>query len=1252
MSGEAAPKPRLVLCPKCWQLLPESPDYDVYKCGGCGTTLKAKKRRSQAVNSEPSTHETDAAPRNALDPKADDKQYSNGEQLVSCQENGMMKKSTSPYSGECSFDRNDRKGQTDECNGEQLVASQENGFKERTTSSSSGECSLNGNDGRDQIEDGECDGERLVTSQENDFGEKAASSFSGECSLNGNDGMDLIEDGECNGEQLVTSQENGFSEKATSSSSGECSLNGNGGRDLIEDGECNGEQLVTSQENGFGEKAASSSSGECSLNGNDGRDQIEDGECNGEQLVTSQENGFGKKAASSSSGECSLNGNGGRDQIEDDECNGEQLITSQENGFREKATSSSSGECSLNGNDRRDQIEDDEFNGKRPVISQEDGLRAKATSSSSGKCSLSGSGGSYLIENSEYIGEQLATSQENGLRAKGTSSLGGNDRRDQIQNGDCNGEWIGQFNLPNEDLENEMDIHKLSDMNRHTISDNGCSDELTHFEIEASSELMAESSVENAKNTNLQLEGEELSNGNVPLEEAGEQLFGPLDKEDANDEKSALVGVKSVVDISSNDLEVVEELNNGNLLLDRAEQELDSGSDREEVNNDKSALVGAKPKVDINGSNKAGSEELNNGNLSLEVPEEKLNVCALDGEDPKHNQSDLVGAKSEVDITENASTAKRFSAEDGSISRAELEKGTSGSHASSKTIRHSFDRVRSVDLFDNTEVINPSLEISGTLGGLSKSATTRSYHAYDGSVSSNDGADEQFPNQYLDSFENTFTVANDVSEGGSRKGKGLVNSMLHGDLETQQTSYFPEGKPHVPKDNRRNQNEVPMTARHGHAHWMRTKKDEFPPKMPHRQSGSQSGYESGSTSIQMHDELYCSSSYLSPDSFDDPDQEKMKLLRMVYKLQDQLKRTSYVSGETNGRLSMGSHMSAYQSHDLHERRFYNGLDYPRCDGTCSHGINWCQKHNFAHVPNLTEPTSCTHHVDHSCFPCCPQQWQCSAALPPQVLYQHEELCRPNLGHNCCSPPHSFPPSPQWFTTSNLLAQGHRPEVKKYYREKPSLTRRHYRPVAGGAPFVTCHKCLKLLQLPADFLLFKRVRHQLKCGACQEVLKFSLQNRSHIVSCAPRALESPSSSYLDDRNEVIDGSNPHSASHANYYHSPHPDHISYSDDYGHSVAKSYSSEGDLVSVTPLHPLHAGAYDKQTAVSSGILEPITEKEKTASGSPSTSQSPVETDELAVNSSNISSEMEAHSQPKSSPLHQLMGYSSPSQVIRGIR
>ena len=1073
-------------------------------------------------------------------------------------------------------------------NEEKLLRYQENGVKKKLTSSSSGKGSLDGHDRRVQIENGECNGAQLVASRVNGFNEKTATSSSGEFSSSENGGRDQINDGEFNGKQLVTSQENGFGGKTSSSSSGECSLVGNGGRYLVEDGECDGEQPVTSQENGLSEKAASSSSQECSSNGNVERNEIEDGKYNGEHPVISQENVLGENAASSSSGECSLNGNGGRNQIEDGKYTGEQPIISQENGLREKAASSSSGEYSLDGNGGGNQIEDGKYNGEQTVISQESGLMEKTSGSSLGEFSLDE-----------------------------------NDGKDQIENGERNVERIEHVNLPDETLKNEMDIYKSSDMR----SQSGCSDELTQFEKHASAELMAESSVENAKNTNLHLKGE--CNGNVPLEGAGEQLISALDKEDANDEKSASVHVKPV---AGNDLQVVQ-------------QELFCGSDGEAVNNDKLELFGANPKVVINGSREARSEELHDRNLLLEVTEEQLSVSALNGEDLKHPQSDLVGAKSEVDNAGNTSKAKRLSTEEGSISCAypsELEEGSFGNHASSKTIAHSFDRVRSVDTFDNTEVINPGFETSGTLGGFSKSSTTRSYHAYDGSVSSNDGVDDQFPNQYSDSFENNYAVAGGVFEGGSKKGKGIVNSMLHGDLETL-NRYFHEGRPYVQRDRRMNINEVPESTRHDHAHWMRTKRDEFPPRIPHHRSGSQSGYESGSTSNQIIDEFYCGSSYLSHDSYDDPDQEKMKLLRLVYKLQDQLNRTSYVSGETNGRLSMGSHMSAYQSHDLHERRFYHGLDYTRCDGICSHGINWCQKHNFSRAPYSTEPTCSIHHVDPSCFSCCPQQWQHSAELPPRDLYQHEELCRPNPGHSCCSPHHSYAASPQWSVTSNLQAHVHetmscdqmyRPEVKKHFKEKPVLTRRHYRPVAGGAPFVTCNKCLKLLQLPADFLLFKRVFHQLKCGACQEVLKFSLHNKSHIVSYASNAAE--------PQNGVIYGSNPPSESRANNHHSPHADHASYSDDYGNSA-----SEGDAI---PLDPLNGSEYDKPI-VSSGTLETITEKEKTAVRGPVTSEASVETDKSNMISSNIAPEIEAHLQPKSSPLHQLMGYSSPSQVVRGI-
>ncbi|KAK9948841.1 hypothetical protein M0R45_004400 [Rubus argutus] len=45
-------------------------------------------------------------------------------------------------------------------------------------------------------------------------------------------------------------------------------------------------------------------------------------------------------------------------------------------------------------------------------------------------------------------------------------------------------------------------------------------------------------------------------------------------------------------------------------------------------------------------------------------------------------------------------------------------------------------------------------------------------------------------------------------------------------------------------------------------------------------------------------------------------------------------------------------------------------------------------------------------------------------------------------------------------------------------------KRRIRPIAGGAPFITCHKCLDVLQI-VGFHLSKRRYHKLRCGACSE-----------------------------------------------------------------------------------------------------------------------------------------------------------------------
>ncbi|KAE9608777.1 hypothetical protein Lal_00020014 [Lupinus albus] len=754
--------------------------------------------------------------------------------------------------------------------------------------------------------------------------------------------------------------------------------------------------------------------------------------------------------------------------------------------------------------------------------------------------------------------------RKNGLKVKANSSssrdssLDGNVGRGKHKNGKSKGELLEPFSLSDEELESELDIYKLTHR-RHRVSNKGSSNKTSHCEIveihdasdengnnEKSAQVgvksemeIIESGLEESKllDGNLSLEraqeesvsgsdcedanndisdmvdvegSKELSDRNQLLEEAEKQLnSGPVG-EDTNKDKLTLAGANPEMETSGSDSEGAKELNSGKLSLKSSEEEF--------LCNDKLALVGENLEMEISGRNIAG-EELNSGKLLLEETEEELNRLALGVDNPNIEQLVSVGSKPEVDITVRASATKglsteNFVSEKRSILPAtlgKLEDGTSGANKqqmeSQQHIHKIFDRVRFVDTLDSPKP-------SGIPGELYR--TTRRYCGYDGSVSVSVAKDEKFPNQHLDSFEKTNMVPNGVSEGRSRRGKGFVNSMSYGDRGTQHQPYFPNGKHHVMKDRIRNQNKLLETEKHGRQHWMRTKRDEFPSRIHFHQSGFQSYYERGAPSNQMHDET---------DSCEDNDKEKMKLMKMIHKLQDQLNRTRSASRKTNERLSTGfsykeKHVPAYHNHNLHEGICSHGVDYPipTCNGRCTHRSNWHQRHKFSRIPYSAEVTSSAHHADHSCFHYYPHKQHFSADL-----LQHEELYRSYPGRDCCS----LNSTPQRFKTSQLPvyddetnADDQRymlPKVKKHLKWKPNSPKRYYKPVAGGAPFVTCHKCLKLLHLPADFLLHKRVCHQIKCGRCSEILKFSLQNGSLIVSYSPSVIAPPSND-LDDQNK--------------------------------------------------------------------------------------------------------------------------------------
>uniref|UniRef100_A0A1D1XZT2 Uncharacterized protein At5g05190 n=1 Tax=Anthurium amnicola TaxID=1678845 RepID=A0A1D1XZT2_9ARAE len=124
------------------------------------------------------------------------------------------------------------------------------------------------------------------------------------------------------------------------------------------------------------------------------------------------------------------------------------------------------------------------------------------------------------------------------------------------------------------------------------------------------------------------------------------------------------------------------------------------------------------------------------------------------------------------------------------------------------------------------------------------------------------------------------------------------------------------------------------------------------------------------------------------------------------------------------------------------------------------------------------------------------------------------------------------------------------------KERRQRPRSHCRPVSGGAPFVICNSCLEVLQLPVDFLLSVARRHKLRCGGCSQVLIF-LYHGGHIVP--------QSSAQLDTLPTEVNNAMNHGSKHEQSVNHSHDslqgDPVSYCEEYGPPVSKSYSTDGE-------------------------------------------------------------------------------------------
>ncbi|XP_068640107.1 protein ENHANCED DISEASE RESISTANCE 4 [Aristolochia californica] len=353
------------------------------------------------------------------------------------------------------------------------------------------------------------------------------------------------------------------------------------------------------------------------------------------------------------------------------------------------------------------------------------------------------------------------------------------------------------------------------------------------------------------------------------------------------------------------------------------------------------------------------------------------------------------------------------------------------------------------------------------------------------------------------------------------------------------------------------------------------------------------------------------------------DQHQLDLLQKVERLTGQLSRLSGQSGRGRGKFPVGGQaqevLPDYSAN--HVKRHFAAYEKRRMVP---------QYHESSKV-HFSGPTNCRYHGDYSCSFCCPDGWQRSVQLPP-ICYNKGlcQSCAVHIRH------HSYGPSPassQQLSGSNFhgpffhnnSAPMHEERLLDHememlhYRERRNMLKRHCRPIVGGAPFITCYKCCKLLQIPADFLPTRR-HQKLRCGACSEVLTFAIQGKNHIIPFRP----------IDEQHHLLPSTSQEGL--------PQGDPVSCSDDYGYSFCY-YSTEGG----TSKNDMQ----DKMQASSSSV-EPILDRKIVCEPSEKRTDNR-QGSKLVFKASKLGKSVE--SSPRStSPLHRLMGYSSPSEIING--
>lgn len=542
-----------------------------------------------------------------------------------------------------------------------------------------------------------------------------------------------------------------------------------------------------------------------------------------------------------------------------------------------------------------------------------------------------------------------------------------------------------------------------------------------------------------------------------------------------------------------------------------------------------------------------------------------------------------------------------------------------------------FQRISSEDTLENTS----RFHAKGDFGVTFRSSTARNYYGYDVGASSNE-TDDQVPSRRFQQLKGSLKVSPERSEH-------VMNNVTSNESKLQLMNFGSslQGKKHsTTKVSRWHQDEILERARYRSPvrHRMRNETDDYHSRLLFSKYRFQD--DQGNRNSSNYGQKDFSTLPNNPNEL-----HTLELLRMVYELQDQLKKTQLSEGRPRGRF-LNIPSKEKEHHIADNRKDYSDLAYPNYHEKYRQDITWLKNRELSQMVLPEDPMHYMHRVDCSCSRCCRHEQYHTAQKAPHAICYSEEQSMTYAQTSSSRQYHSASSNAHHYATSEFSSwsQDMEPDDQWYNKNKEArihhIAKRHLQPKAGGAPIVACYHCSEMLQLPAESLLFKRRCHQLKCSACSKVLKFSLENKIHVVryDLIPRT---SLPSVIAENSRVMKKHNLPSA----YRGSDRPlaDPAASSDD-SQSFSRSYST-GDNFSATPGNLSSASSFK-------------TPKEGTKSKSTRESvfknKSFVESFKSAVSSFNMpdsehsGSESEVESPHPVSTLHKLMGYSSIRRLV----